>query len=273
MVMTVRDFVDRWPELYPRRSPETTRHNAQMVRPFAQTYGRLRLDTLERRHAVEFARRHPSHARYARTLLSDAHRDGLIERNPFDGVALARSRGRADNEPLSEAQVFALIGASPGWLAPMVAVCAFTGLRLSQAAGLEVPDIDMRPDPWRARVGAQKGAKAREVAIAPRVAREALLEAVGDRWGGFVFRSATGRPLTRSTVCRGFKRARDLVALPDVDFHELRHFAASWMVDRGMQPIDLAMQLHGSTNPSTVLEFYVKVSRERSFARLGEVCS
>lgn len=271
--MTVREFVDRWPELYPRPSEDTTRHNALMVEPFARAYGRMLLTTVERKHAVEFTRRHPSHARYARTLMRDALADGLIGRDPFAGVKLPRSRGRAQNEPLSVGQVLALMAAAEGWLAPMIGVCAFSGLRLSEAAALEVMDIDRRGEPWRARVTPFKGSDGREAAIPGFVARDALSEALGDRWGGVVFRSKTGRRLTRSTVCRGFQRARDRVALPDVDFHELRHFAASWMVDQGVQPIDLAVQLHGHTNPDTVLRYYVKASRERAFARLEAVCS
>lgn len=271
--MTVREFVDRWPELYPRPSADTTRHNAQMVEPFARAYGRLLLTSVERRHAVEFARRHPSHARYARTLMRDALADGLVERDPFQGVSLPRSRGRAEKEPLSVEQVFALVAASETWLAPMVAVCAFSGLRLTEAASLEVRDVDRRAEPWEARVTGLKGSRGRTVAIPAFVARDALTEALGDRWGGLAFRSKTGRRLTRSTVCRGFKRARELVGLPDTDFHELRHFAASWMVDRGAQPVDLALQIHGHTNPDVVFGFYVKASREQAFARLGEACS
>jgi integrase len=80
---------------------------------------------------------------YVRTALKAAVRDRVIPEDPSAGVDLPKVRRRehAMAVPSSE-QVGRAVEAAPPWFAPFVAVCAFAGLRLGEAAGLQLDDVD-----------------------------------------------------------------------------------------------------------------------------------
>ena len=52
--------------------------------------------------------------------------------------------------------------------------------------------------------------------------------------GGLIFTNTYGRPLLRNTVGEMWHRAADIAQLPTwATFHDLRHFYASLLIDRG----------------------------------------
>lgn len=77
------------------------------------------------------------------SVLRGAMRDQFISRNPAEGVTLPRQRRReaAMVLPTSE-QVKAILDASSETFRPFAALCAFAGLRLGEAAAVQVGDID-----------------------------------------------------------------------------------------------------------------------------------
>lgn len=278
--MKVREFAAAWEELVPgSRTTQTVSHNRLMVKPFVRRFGRRELGAVSPADATSFAASWPSHARYARTFMRDAQTAGLVGGCPFDGLRLQGSRGRADIDVLSEAQAWDLVAAVDdvyeGLFAvrfrALVATSCFSGIRACGAAGLTSDDID-DGRPVRLRV-VEKGAKARTVVLTPPRACEALSEAQAHAVGGLVFRSRDRRPLNRWSIGRAFRPVKFEAGLPDITWHELRHFCASWMIDRGAQPIDVALQLHGRTDPDVVLRYYVHASRETAFERIAQVCA
>jgi integrase len=50
------------------------------------------------------------------------------------------------------------------------------------------------------------------------------------------------------------------------EFHQLRTFCATWLLEQGIDPIDVAVQLHGHTNPTVVMKYYAMI-RQRQGAR------
>ena len=78
-----------------------------------------------------------------RSVLRAAARDRVIARDSSDGVTLPRLRKREASMvlPIAE-QVAALLEAADWPFEAYVALCAFAGLRLGEAAALKVDDID-----------------------------------------------------------------------------------------------------------------------------------
>jgi integrase len=78
-----------------------------------------------------------------RAVLRGAVADRLIPSDPSIGVALPRRRrAQAAMTLPTAAQVGAVLTAADERFRPFVALCAFAGLRLGEAAGLRVEDID-----------------------------------------------------------------------------------------------------------------------------------
>jgi integrase len=82
--------------------------------------------------------------RNVRSVLRGAVRDKVIAADPSDGVRLPRTRrAEAAMQLPAAAQVRAVIDASDCQFRVFVMLCAFAGLRLGEAAGLQVGDIDV----------------------------------------------------------------------------------------------------------------------------------
>lgn len=78
-----------------------------------------------------------------RSVLRGAVRDRLIAADPSEGVPLPRSRRRAQAMTIpTPAQVGGLLAAAEERFAIFIALCAFAGLRLGEAAAVQVDDID-----------------------------------------------------------------------------------------------------------------------------------
>jgi integrase len=273
----VSEFFAVWGDLPRGRSAETQAHNRLMVKPFVRRFGGREIGDIGPDDAASYMREFPSHARYARTMMEDMRRGHLIDRNPFEGLRLPSSPGRRDIDVLSEEQVWQLVDAAgdvySGVFAVrfqgLLAVSAFSGIRACGAAGLRERDVDMRGAPVTLRVS-EKGGKVREVSLIPERAVSLLSDALAHADGGLVFRGKRGQALNRWAIRRALEPVR---ADAGFTWHQLRHFTASWMIDRGAQPIDCAIQLHGSTQPDVVLRYYTHASREESRKRLLEVCA
>ncbi len=90
--------------------------------------------------------------------------------------------------------------------------------------------------------------------------REAQLmerQAVGENWQdqGLVFPSSIGTPIDRSNMRWLFKALLKDAGLPDIRFHDLRHTAASLMLNNGIPLIVVSRRL-GHAQPSITLDVY-----------------
>jgi len=80
---------------------------------------------------------------YVHMSLTAAVRDRVIGRDPCEGVSLPRVRRAAAAMVLPEAaDVARALDVAEDYFAPFIAVCAFAGLRLGEAAGLQLDDVD-----------------------------------------------------------------------------------------------------------------------------------
>jgi integrase len=135
---------------------------------------------------------------------------------------------------------------------PLILTAMFTGLRASELRGLRWADLDLdkaeltvsqRADRYR-EIGAPKSkAGTRTIPLLPMVVN-ALREwrlASGQSQDGLVFAGWRGRPTTHNTIIRGSWHPAQIAAgLVAVDgklpkypgLHALRHFYASWSINR-----------------------------------------
>jgi integrase len=81
--------------------------------------------------------------------------------------------------------------------------------------------------------------------------------AVGERWqeNDLMFPSTVGTPINQMNLYRSFKGFIREVGLPDIRFHDLRHTAASLMLNHGIPPIVVARRL-GHSKVSITLDTY-----------------
>lgn len=90
---------------------------------------------------------------------------------------------------------------------------------------------------------------------AHRVAQQA--EGHGEAWrpDGLVFPTSEGTIMRTSNLSRHFKQVLAAAGLPPIRFHDLRHTAASLMIDAGAAPTSVSRVL-GHRSPRMVMERY-----------------
>jgi len=85
----------------------------------------------------------------------------------------------------------------------------------------------------------------------------------GERWveNGLIFPSSVGIPLNPSNLRKDFLKVLDRANLPKIRFHDLRHTAASLMLNNGVPPIVVSNRL-GHSKPSITLDVYGHLYQE-----------
>lgn len=266
---TVATWFASWPVIaHARRSrsEQTVINTVGMARSFVQRFGRQQMAALDRVSLIEWSLEHPGAVRYARTILADAVWAGLIPQNPLTGVISLSSDLRVD--PPTEVDVERMIVRAPAFGLPgaMVGVAAYSGLRLSEVAALEPSDVLTTKTQTRLLVRAGKAGRRRTSLLF----RREFAEEIPFR------RRVSRRAWDRKSVNRCWVKLREDVGLPEVRFHDLRHFHATWLLDRGASDLDVAVQLghvdsRGRPNPELVRDRYGHPSLEAALTRLEAV--
>ena len=203
-------------------------------------------------------------------------REGLVARDPSEEVGAPRVP-QSIPKALTESQVAQLLAAVTGddpraqRDRALLELLYGTGIRISEAVGLDLADLDF--DDALVRV-LGKGAKERVVPLG-RGARNALgaylldgrLALRGSRRlraadADAVVRNARGGRISRQGCWMIVRRAADRVGLGDrLSPHVLRHSCATHMLDHGAD-LRVVQELLGHASISTT-QVYTKVSPER----------
>jgi len=82
-------------------------------------------------------------------------------------------------------------------------------------------------------------------------------QALPDMWKseGFVFPSTIGTAMDPSNLLKQFRKLLKIAGLPKIRFHDLRHTAASLMLNNGVDVL-VASQRLGHAQPSITLDVY-----------------
>lgn len=276
---TVADYAARWMALHPRGYRDTEKHNESMVRAFVGAYGKEPLASLTIAEANAFTDAHPGNARYVRTMLNDALEDGLVETNPFAAIRLPKSNGRAGIRVITEAELDLLVGMSeaPSFRAALL-FAAYTGVRKGEllaltpyAFALEADD-ECEVTKQLARDGSPrppKNGRDRVVLVPPRA--NAAIEGAVAEFDGKIDERLFG--WSRTSHDQVWAVVRHRAGLPGLQWHELRHFAATWFLDHGASYADVAVQLGHTDGGELVRKVYGHPSPQRARERLRAAVS
>jgi integrase len=206
-----------------------------------------------------------------RSVFRAAVKDRVIGSDPTDGVRLPRGR-RADvamSIPTPE-EVGQLMAVADERFQPFIALCAFAGLRLGEAAGVQVSDIDFLRKSLRVSRQVQringgaidvrppKYGSERVVYLADSLV-DVLAQHVSaygttgkDRW---LFAGESDDPPHQNTVGYWWRKTLRDAGLSGIKLHDLRHFYASGLIAAGCDVVTVQRSL-GHAKATTTLNTY-----------------
>lgn len=207
-----------------------------------------------------------------RSCLSAAVREGLITTNPASDVRLRRRSAVAERQIPTASQLAAFIEAVDAQHRLFFEVMAVTGLRVSEATGLQWRDIEADADAaclvvnraWvRGREHAPKSINGfRRVPIGLDIAGRLTASRRGSKFNdpnAFIFCSSSGRPLDLANLRRRvLKPAACAAGVPNLGFHDLRHYVASQVFARSNAKV--AQVFLGHHSPDFTLKRYVHLT-------------
>jgi integrase len=201
----------------------------------------------------------------------------VLESNPLDGLVptwkqpevVPPSRGEVDGM-LAELERRAGL-----WARSMAGVAAWSGLRWSEVARLRAGDVQLPSMVPEYSAGAPLALTVRRkgdilrtsVLLDPGATtlRDYMVPCEPER---LLFPSVGSCEVPRTTYNTIWLEARRKVGLPELRFHDLRHFHATWLLDQGASDMDVAIQLGHRDGGVQVRRTYGHPSRERALARL-----
>lgn len=279
---TVESFAGRWVDDYPRPRYSSNHSNRERVKPLAAELGAMRLSDVTRPMARAWALKHRWALPAARAMFADAMNDGLVDTNPFANLRLPGSEGRKRIVALTEPELHDLADqALRAWpddawawsYRAMVLFAGYVGLRPGELFALpraHVADdlclIDRALDSKSGIVGPTKNGRARTVTVPP-PAREAIAD-LPPHLSGLLFESPRGQMWRQPSHHHRWKVVRAMAGRPAMDFYELRHAAATFLLERGMTPSDVAVQLGHTDGGRLVQTLYGHPSEVAARERL-----
>lgn len=191
----------------------------------------------------------------------------VIARNPALRVKTPRKqKAEMAIKILTSDQVAAALEAA-GEFRLFVAVCAFAGLRLGEAAGLQAGDIDVDRGTIAVRrqvqgtsvpstkVAPPKAGSEREVFV-PRELVEMLAREARVSSDAFLFRTPRGHLYNRNNAGHEWRKVREALGLEEgITLHALRHTFASNLIASGCDVVTVQRAL-GHSQPSITLDVY-----------------
>jgi integrase len=206
----------------------------------------------------------------------------LLQRNPTDAVDKPKAK-HAEMKTLNLEQARTLLAAAQGErLEVLYYLAIHTGLRQGELLGLRWSDLDWQTGALQVQRQLQRVAGAGRSFVEPKTAagrRQVILGPaavakvrehrkrqaegrlfVGGRWQeqGLIFTTMIGTPLEPQALDRGFKKLLTKAGLPDMRFHDLRHTAATLMLQQGVHPKVVQERL-GHSKISMTLDTYSHV--------------
>ena len=204
---------------------------------------------------------------------------GFLMRNPAHGVTLPKY-----NPPemqvwdASQVSVF-LVAADDSRHRALYYLAITTGMRQGEIFGLKWADVDwdkgtiqvqrqVQYVPGQGRVFQDPKTRAgrRKISLPDgtlealkqhNVKQKTLIAFAGKRWkdNNLIFPNTVGNPLDPSNLRLDFNRIISKTNLPKIRFHDLRHTAASLMLNNDV-PLIVVSRILGHSKPSTTLDIY-----------------
>lgn len=303
---TCDSFAIRWPDDYTRaksgreRQRSTREHRRDRVKTFAATFEGRTLRSITRGEARNWARSNPSTVASLRAMYTDAIEDGLADANPFSKLGIEQSRGREDIIVLTKPEVDELAefarrhygGLFGEEVAAIIIWAAYTCMRPGETfaarySWLTGDEYDLRRQ-FNSKLGEETIPKHNSDGLiyVPEPAQRAVLDKPRRLDDDLMFRTKRGKQwrapnwhLTWDPIRRAFAASlpethhlRERIAADEndhLDFYELRHFGASYMLnDLELEPWIIAEQLRHTDGGALVVRLYGHPDRKKAIDRI-----
>ncbi len=217
--------------------------------------------------------------RVLHSALEQAVRNGIIGRNPAHGAVVPRLKQK-EMQILNEQQVGQfLIAASNSKYRTLYHLAVTTGMRFSELRGLSWSDVNWIKGTISVKrqiqdvlgKGALSGSLKTHSGTRTILLGESTLNELksqhkwleewkifaGKSWNehDLIFPSSVGTPFSQHDLHKNFQKMLILANLPRIRFHDLRHTAASLMLNHGV-PALVVSRILGHANPTITLSIY-----------------
>jgi integrase len=274
--ITFREYFQQWAE---RQLWERTTAKAMSLAARTTTFGDLPMRQLQRSHLEQWVKATDAQGlapgtiktrfNNVRSVLRAAVRDRVIATDPGERVALPRPRRRDHAMRLpTTAQVRDVLAWSDDRFATLFALCAFAGLRLGEAAAVQVGDVDFlrrqlhvrrqvqRGDGGQVEIRLPKYGSERVVflpdPLVAQVSRHVSLYCRGDDPTRWLFATRPGdAPPHQNTVGHQWQQACSRADVTGVALQDLRHFYASGLIAAGCDVVTFQRALSHARETTT----------------------
>lgn len=207
-----------------------------------------------------------------RSVLRAAKRDKVLGEDPTEKITLPRRRrAEAAMQIPTPQQVGSLVSNADDDFRPFVVLAAFAGLRLGEAAALQIADINFlrreihvqrqvqRASGGAVELRAPKYGSERTIPV-PKGLLDMLAEYIakwqpGDEPTRWLFPGENGHPWHQNSVGYRWRKAKKNAGQPDWHLHDLRHFYASGLIYAGCDVVTVQKAL-GHSSPNVTLSTY-----------------
>lgn len=273
-VETCDSFAARWTRDYPRPRESTNKHNLERVKAFGEDFKGIRLGDVDKPTARKWALSHRGNVPAVRAMFGDAERDGLIPANPFANLRLPGSKGRKNIVALTEPELIELAALcrDPRMeledygpiLEAMTLFAGYVGLRPGELYALQATKVHK----GLCRIDTPTKTDQPRTVVVPRPAQNAIRDLPATSTG-LLFESPRGKAWTTGSHGYYWRRLRMLADRPGLAFYELRHCAATLLLERGVSPWDVAIQLGHTDGGQLVMSLYGHPSQDAARARVA----
>jgi integrase len=276
--ITFASFYREWAS---RQVWESTTEKAMDLSARTVTFGEVPMNRLRRSHLEQWVRimtdagLKPGTIRTrtnnVRAVLRGAVRDRVIALDPSQGLSLPRV-GKPEHwiTVASPRQVRAILDAADDRFAALFALAAFAGLRLGEAAAVQVGDIDFLHRSLRVRRQVQRAGRGAVEIRPPKYRSERVVylpdellahlalhiqRHAGDDPDSWLFAGDSVDPPHQNTVGHQWRNACRRAGVTAVTLHDLRHFYASALIAAGCDVVTVQRAL-GHARATTTLHTY-----------------
>lgn len=289
--LTLAAWAERWTSdpLFKRPKESTAIHNRERIKAFVKMHGSLPLDAIDDAIVAAWIAggKNYSSVPALRAMFGDATKakaGRILASNPFSGLDLPKSKGRADEDPPSEEQVTEMCGhahrlTAPGFAA-WLEVAAWSGMRPGELDAMRWDWVDFGAnriwvrEQWNVkerRFGLPKNGKTRLILLTPQ-ARAALLRAPKE--SAFCFTNLRGNHWTTSSRSHHWDRVRTVMGWLEEESRKAlylatRHYCGWYLYNVLELPAeDVAIQLGHEDGGELVRRLYGHRDKARTLARI-----
>lgn len=203
-----------------------------------------------------------------RSIWNAARAWGYVAGDPFEHVNLPSAR-RVQKSQMPVGDLQRLLAAAPEPFKTFLWTIAETGVRVGEACGLRVEDLNfeqrilsVKQSSWEGILQDPKSHHPGRACLMSEELARHLGEYFARHWkdnaSGLVFCTRKGTPWNARNLLR--RKLRPLLAglgVPGYGFHSLRHTNATWM-DRERVPLAVRTKRLGHSDASVTLDYYTE---------------